>query len=257
MIAIRTENEIDILRQANQMVAKVHVALGREVAPGVTTGELDDYAHELILGMGGEPAFLGYQGFPKSTCISVDEVIVHGVPGRRKLREGELVSIDVGVRYEGYVGDAALTLPCGEVDETRRRLMEVTDRALSEAIKAAKAGNHVGDIGAAVDKVCKGTGFSIIRCFTGHGIGEQMHEPPQIVNFKSRQRGAKLKPGMIMAIEPMLSAGVYNVQILSDGWSAVSGDGKPSAHFEHSIAVRDGQAEVLSATPELVWGQSL
>ena len=256
-MTVRNEPEIDKLREANQIVAEVLTELAARVAPGVVTGDLDAYAHDMILERGGKPAFLGYQGYPKSTCISVDEVIVHGIPGKRKLQDNQLVSIDVGVVLHGYVGDAAVTLPCGEVDDTRKKLLEVTDRALSEAIKAAVAGNFVNDIGSAVERVCKGTGLEIVRCFTGHGIGQSMHEPPQILNFASRANGARLKTGNVLAIEPMLTAGRDEVKVLKDKWTAVSADGQPSAHFEHSVVVREGRAEILSATPKLVWGQAL
>lgn len=257
MIAIRTEREIALLRQANQIVAEVLSALADRVEPGVTTGELDAVAVEMIRGAGGEPSFLGYQGFPASTCISVDEVIVHGIPGKRRLKEGQICSIDVGVRYKGYYGDAALSVAVGELDEERQRLMEVTDRALANGIDAARAGNHLEDISRAVEDTVRGEGFSIVRNFVGHGIGTEMHAEPQIPNFRTGRRGPKLKAGMVLALEPMINAGTHEVTVLEDGWTAVTADGRPSAHFEHSIVIRDGDAEVLSVSPAISrrWGE--
>jgi methionyl aminopeptidase len=211
----------------------------------------------MIRDAGGEPSFLGYQGFPASTCISVDEVIVHGIPGKRRLEEGQICSIDVGVRYKGYYGDAALSVAVGELDEERQRLMEVTDRALAAGIEAARAGNYLEDISRAVEDAVDGEGFSIVRNFVGHGIGTEMHAEPQIPNFRTGRRGPKLKPGMVFALEPMINAGTHEVTVLEDGWTAVTADGRPSAHFEHSIVIRDGDAEVLSVSPATTrrWGE--
>lgn len=256
MISLRTEQEIDILREANQIVAEVLVQLTQMVAPGITTEEMDAEGERLIRGFGGVPSFLGYQTYPKSTCISVDEVIVHGIPGKRKLQEGQIVSIDVGVFYRGYHGDAAITVPCGKVDAQRRRLMDVTDLALAKAIEAACAGSYLEAIGRAVEGTCKPAGFKVVRSFVGHGIGTSMHEEPQIPNFVTGKRGPLLKPGMVLAIEPMVNMGKAEARLLRDGWTAVTADGKPSAHFEHSIVVREGGAEILSATPKLIWGRS-
>ncbi len=257
MIAIRTEREIALLREANRIVAEVLSTLAERIANGVTTGELDAVAEEMIRAAGGEPSFLGYQGFPASTCISVDEVIVHGIPGPRRLKQGEICSIDVGVRYKGYYGDAALSVAVGDVDEERQRLLEVTDRALANGIDAARAGNYLEDISRAVEESVSPEGFSIVRNFVGHGIGTEMHSEPQIPNFVTGQRGPKLKAGMVLAIEPMVNAGTRDVKVLDDGWTAVTGDGRPSAHFEHSIVVRDGEPEILSVSPAASyrWGE--
>lgn len=255
MIAIKTEREIDILREANQIVAEVLVTLAGMVKPGIRTEELDDVADAIIRERGGVPAFLGYHGFPKSTCISVDEVIVHGIPGDRVLKDGELVSMDCGVVYKGFVGDAAITVPCGAVNGQRKKLMETTDLALARAVRAAKDGNHLEAIGRAVQETCEPAGFSVVREFVGHGIGQKMHEEPQIPNFVTGDRGPKLREGMVLAIEPMINAGTHKVKVLKDGWTAVTGDGKPSAHFEHSVVVRKDGGEILSATPKLVWGK--
>jgi len=255
MISVRSEREIDLLREANQIVARVHDTLRPLVKPGVTTAELDAAAEEIIMSSGAKPAFKGYHGYPACTCISVDEVIVHGIPGDRVIREGEVVSIDVGVMHKGYFGDAAVTWPCGEVDEDRRKLLETTDQALARAIKAAAAGNYLRDIGRAVEAVCNPMKYGIVRDFVGHGIGTSMHEEPQIPNFDTGQKGPRLKAGMVLAIEPMVNLGTEKVKVLKDGWTAVTADGKPSAHFEHSIVVREDGGEILSDSKINIWGQ--
>jgi methionyl aminopeptidase len=185
----------------------------------------------------------------------VDEVIVHGIPGPRVLKEGEIVSMDVGVVYNGYHGDAALTVPCGKVDPVRQRLMESTDRALARGIAAAKDGNYLQDVSRAVQEVVEADGFSVVRCFVGHGIGTRMHEEPQIPNFVTGKRGPKLRAGMVLALEPMVNVGTHEVKVLEDNWTAVTADGLPSAHFEHSIVVRKDGGEILSATPKRIWGR--
>lgn len=255
MIALRTDKEIGILREVNQIVAEVLVKLNAMVEPGITTGEMDAAAEELIRKLGGSPSFLGYHEYPKSTCISVDEQVIHGIPGKRRLKEGELVSIDVGVLYKGYYGDAAVTIPCGAIDRRRRRLLDTTDQALARAVAVACDGSYLEDISRAIQDTCEAKGFSVVRKFVGHGIGTQMHEEPQIPNYVTGKRGPRLRSGMVLAVEPMVNMGTSDVRVLKDGWTAVTRDGKPSAHFEHSIVVRDSEAEVLSATPKLRWGQ--
>ena len=255
MIALRTEREIGLLREANQIVAEVLTTLAGMVAPGITTLELDEAAEALILERGGKPSFKGYRGYPKSTCISVDEVVVHGIPGKQRIEEGQIVSMDVGVLLRGYHGDAAVTVPCGEIDAVKRRLLDVTDRALANGIAAARAGNFLRDIGRAVQDTCEREGFSVVRSFVGHGIGTQMHEEPQIPNFDSGERGPRLRPGMVLAIEPMVNVGGPDVRVLKDGWTAVTKDGQPSAHFEHSVVVTEDAPEILSAAPNLIWGR--
>lgn len=257
MISVRSEREIDLLREANQIVARVHDALHELIKPGITTGELDAAAEEIILESGAKPAFKGYQGFPASTCISVDEVIVHGIPGERVVNEGEVVSVDVGVLYKGYYGDAAVTWPCGEVDAARRKLLETTDRALAKAIQAAAAGNYLSEIGRAVESVCNPMKYGIVRDFVGHGIGTSLHEEPQIPNYYTGSSGPRLKAGMVLAIEPMVNMGTEKFTVLKDRWTAVTADGKPSAHFEHSIVVREGGGEILSDSKINVWGRQL
>lgn len=255
MVVIRAEWEIDLLRTANQIVADVLATLAEYVRPGITTKELDKIAEEMIRDRGAVPSFKGYRGYPAATCISIENEIVHGIPGKRELREGEIVSIDVGTCYCGYYGDAAITVPCGEIDESRKRLIEATDLALSRAIAVAREGNTVNDIGCAIEKTCKEYGFSVVRDFVGHGIGTAMHEPLQIPNFDTGKPGVKLRSGMVLAIEPMINMGLSGVRILDDGWTAVTVDGLPSAHFEHSVVVRKDRAEILSFTEKLIWGQ--
>ena len=255
MIAIRTEREIAILRKANEIVADVLATLADHVAPGVTTGELDAMAERMIREQGAIPTFLGYRGYPAATCISVDDVVVHGIPGPRALKEGEIVSIDVGTFYDGYCGDAALTVACGVVDDERQRLMAATDLALARGIRAAAAGNCLQDVARAIEEVCVKGGFGVVRSFVGHGIGTSMHEDPQVPNFVTRDRGPKLKVGMVLAIEPMVNAGTHEVYVLDDQWTAVTADGRPSAHFEHSIVVREHGGEILSMTPKRTWGR--
>ncbi len=254
MIAIRTTREIAILREANRIVADVLDEMASHVAPGATTRDLDALGERLIRERGGIPSFLGYRGYPAATCISVDEVIIHGIPGPRKLRAGEIVGIDVGVLYKGYHGDAALTVPCGVVDKERLRLLQVTERALAAAIAMATPGNWLQDVSRAIQRTAEKAGFSVVRVFVGHGIGTSMHEDPQIPNFDTGDRGPRLKPGMILAIEPMINTGTYEVRLLDDHWTAVTADGKPSAHFEHSIVVGEKEAEILSLTPKRSWG---
>lgn len=256
MIAIRSEREIALLREANRIVAEVHAALAAMIQPGAKTRELDAAAVEVIRAHGATSAFLGYRGYPAATCISVDEVVVHGIPGDRIMREGEIVSIDIGVCYKGYYGDAAVTWPCGTVDAQRRRLLKVADRALSRAIKAARAGNYLEDIAKAVEAVCRPAGMGIVRDFVGHGVGAELHEEPQIPNFVTGERGPMLRAGMVLAIEPMVNLGTHKVRVLRDGWTVVTADGKPSAHFEHSVVVREDGGEILSRAPSLVWGQA-
>lgn len=255
MIALRDESEIARMRAANGIVSDTLVLLAENTRPGITTEALDAMGEECIRAAGAVPSFLGYRGYPKSTCISVDDVIVHGIPGDRVLREGQIVSIDVGAFYEGYHGDAALTVACGEIDDLRRRLVDATDRALSAGIQAARAGSYLLDVSRAVQQVVERAGFSVVRDFVGHGIGRNMHEEPQVPNFDTGVRGPLLREGMVIAIEPMVNAGKAGVKVLRDGWTAVTVDGMPSAHFEHSIVVRNGAPEILSATPRLIWGQ--
>jgi len=254
MIAIRSPKEIDLLRAANQIVVEVLAVLASMVKPGITTRELDAAAEDLIRQSDAIPMFLGYHGYPAATCISVEEVVVHGIPGDRIIRAGEIVSIDVGVRHKGYCGDAAVSVSCGPTDPERQRLLATTDLALSRAIKAARAGNRLVEVSRAVERTCKKEKLGIVRAFVGHGIGTEMHEEPQVPNFDTGVRGPVLQEGMVIAIEPMINLGTHRVRVLGDGWTAVTADRKPSAHFEHSVVVREGGAEVLSGGPRCFWG---
>ncbi len=246
MIIIKSPREIDQLRRSNAMVAEVFEKLKGMIGPGVTTKELDQVAEEYILLKGGRPAFKGYRGFPATLCISVNEEVVHGIPGQRQLKEGDIVSLDVGVNLEGYFGDAAMTLPVGEVDSDAKRLLEVTERALYVGIEKAMAGNRLFDISYAIQRWVESHGFSVVRDFVGHGIGRELHEEPQVPNFGSPHQGPRLEKGMVFALEPMVNEGAYGVRVLSDGWTVVTADGRRSAHFEHTIAISDDGAEILS-----------
>ena len=246
VIIIKSSREIAHLKRSNAIVAEVFQALRKAIGPGMTTKELDQMVEEIILSRGALPAFKGYRGFPGSLCASINEEVVHGIPGQRKLKEGDLVSLDVGVNLNGYFGDAAITLPVGEVDEEARRLVEVTERALSIGIEKAEIGNRLFDISYAIQAWVESHGFSVVRDFVGHGIGRDLHEEPQIPNFGSPHQGPRLEKGMVFALEPMVNEGTYEVKILSDGWTVVTADGKRSAHFEHTIAITDRGAEILS-----------
>jgi len=234
------------MRKANRIVASVLRKIAEMVRPGVSTAELDREAERLIRAMEATPSFKGYRGYPSSICASIDEHVVHGIPSERTLAEGEIVSIDVGTNYRGYCGDAAVTVSVGEVSLEKRRLMQVTSRALELGVKAARAGNRVADISRAVQTEVERNGFSVIRQFVGHGIGTSPHEEPQVPNFVTDSGGPQLRPGMVLAIEPMVSAGSAEVEILEDNWTAVTLDRKPAAHFEHTIAIRDGEPEILT-----------
>jgi methionyl aminopeptidase len=224
------------------------------VRPGVTTLEMDRAAEALIRSRSAKPAFKGYRGYPATVCISIENEIVHGIPGKRVLNEGEIVSIDVGAIHRGYVGDAAITVACGAVDKDRLRLMEATDLALSRAIRAARAGNFLREVSVSVDRTCKDAGFSVVRDFVGHGVGTSLHEEPQVVNFDPGEPGPMLRTGMVLAIEPMVNMGSHRVRVLKDKWTAVTADGRPSAHFEHSVVVREYGGEILSQGIHRKWG---
>jgi methionyl aminopeptidase len=247
MIIVKSPREIEQLKRSNAIVAEVFEKLKKMIEPGITTKELDQVAEEYILLKGGRPAFKGYRGFPATLCISINEEVVHGIPGQRRLKEGDIVSLDVGVDFVGYFGDAAITLPVGEVDPEAKRLLEVTEKALYIGIEIAKRGNRLFDISYAIQRWVESHGFSVVRDFVGHGIGKDLHEEPQIPNFGAPHQGPRLEKGMVFALEPMVNEGTYEVRILSDGWTVVTADGKRSAHFEHTIAITEDGAEILSA----------
>jgi methionyl aminopeptidase len=246
MIIIKSSREIEQLRKPNAIVAEVLQRLRKAVVPGVTTRELDQITEEVILSMGAVPAFKGYRGYPASLCASINEQVVHGIPDQRRLEEGDIVSLDVGASLNGYFGDAAITLPVGTIDPEAKRLLKVTERALSIGIEEARKGNRLFDISHAIQSWVESQGFSVVRDFVGHGIGKNLHEEPQIPNFGPPRQGPRLEEGMVFALEPMVNEGTYEIKILSDGWTVITADGKRSAHFEHTIAVTDGNPEILT-----------
>jgi methionyl aminopeptidase len=232
MIIIKSSREIEQLKRSNAIVAEVFEKLKGMIHPGVTTKELDEVAEEYILLKGARPAFKGYRGFPATLCISINEEVVHGIPSQRQLKEGDIVSLDVGVNFVGYFGDAAITLPVGEIDPEAKRLLEVTEKALTIGIEKAKIGNRLFDISFAIQRWVESQGFSVVRDFVGHGIGRDLHEEPQVPNFGAPHQGPRLEKGMVFALEPMVNEGTYEVRVLSDGWTVVTADGKRSAHFK-------------------------
>lgn len=246
MVILRLPEEIEKARASNRIVAEVLSKLREKIKPGVRTRELDKFAEEIAEKRGAKPAFKGYRGYPHSLCISINEVVVHGMPSERILEEGDIVSLDFGVCYHGFCGDSAITLPVGKVTPKALRLMQVTEQSLYAGIEQARSGNRLGDISAAVQGVVEDAGYSVVRDFVGHGIGKDLHEDPQIPNFGQKGRGIELKRGMILAIEPMVNEGKYKVQILPDGWTVVTRDGSLSAHFEHSIAITENGPDILS-----------
>lgn len=245
-IILRLPDEIEKARASNRIVAEVLSRLRERIKPGIKTKDLDKFAEEIAEKRGAKPAFKGYRGYPNSLCISINEEVVHGMPSKRVLQEGDIVSLDFGIYYQGFYGDSAITLPVGKVSEKALRLMQVTERSLYAGIEQARSGNRLGDISAAVQTVVEDAGFSVVRDFVGHGIGRNLHEEPQIPNFGKKGRGIELKSGMILAIEPMVNEGEYNVRVLADGWTVVTRDGSLSAHFEHSVVITDNGPDILS-----------
>ncbi|NHM28536.1 type I methionyl aminopeptidase [Desulfofundulus sp. TPOSR] len=246
MIMIKSQRELRYMRDAGRVVAGVLGELSRAIKPGVTTAELDRLAEDFILARGARPAFKGLYGFPASICTSVNEQVVHGIPGLRKLESGDIISIDVGAEINGYFGDGAATFPVGEISPEAKKLLAVTEEALYEGIRFARQGNRLSDISHAVQSYVEKHGFSVVREYVGHGIGRSMHEEPQVPNFGKPGRGPRLKAGMTLAIEPMVNAGTHEVRTLGDNWTVVTGDSKLSAHFEHTVAITDGEPEILT-----------
>lgn len=248
-IPIKSPAEIAVMRRAAQIAARALRDVRAAVRPGVTTRELDRIAEDRIRALGAVPSFLGYRGYPASVCISVNDQVVHGIPDRRALREGEIVSLDLGAEVEGFHGDNAVTVPVGEVDAALRELLTVAADALEEGIKAVRPGARLGDVGAAIQRRAERAGFSVVRDFAGHGVGRRLHEEPQVANFGRRGTGLVLRPGMTLAIEPMVNMGVADVVMERDGWTVRTADGRPSAHFEHTVAVTETGADVLTRLP--------
>jgi methionyl aminopeptidase len=246
MVTLKRPEEIEKIRTSNIIVAEVLNELRRIVKPGITTKELDLYSEELAKKRKAKPAFKGYHGYPFSLCASVNCVVVHGMPSERVLVAGDILSLDFGICYDGYFGDAAITVPVGQVSEDATKLMRCTEEALYHAIKEAVPGNRLGDISAACQGKVEQAGYSVVRDYVGHGIGRQLHEDPQVPNYGVRGRGMELKTGMVLAIEPMVNQGTYKVKLLQDGWTVVTEDGSLSAHFEHTVAITEKGPDILS-----------
>ena len=247
MIVLKTSRELAIMREAGRISAMALKVAGEAVEPGVSTWEIDRVARKYIESQGAVPSFLGYGGFPASACISVNNVVIHGIPSKRQIiKAGDIVSIDIGAIYEGFNGDNAYTFACGDISAEAQRLLDATRESLYEGIQQAKAGNRLGDIGSAVQRYVEARGYSVVRDFVGHGVGAKMHEDPAVPNFGTPGRGVRLLPGMTIAIEPMINAGVKEVRTLKDGWTTVTADGKLSAHFEHSVAITPDGPVILT-----------
>ena len=246
MIYLKTDEEIELLRENNLLVSRTLAEVGRHIRAGITTRELDKIAESIIRDAGAEPAFLGYSGYPASSCISVNEVVVHGIPGERVVEEGDIVSVDLGTFMKGFVGDSAYTFAVGEVSAEARKLMEVTKEALRKGAAQAKAGNRVGDISAAVQEYAESFGFGVVRELEGHGLGRKMHEAPGVPNFGARGRGPLLKEGMVICIEPMITQGNRAVVFERDGWTVRTRDRKLAAHYEWAVAIRRGGPDILT-----------
>ena len=250
MVRIKTKEEIELIRESSRIVAEVLKLVGSMIRPGVTTIELDRVAEEYIRSHGGEPAFKGYgpkqNPFPATLCTSVDAEVVHGIPSKRTLRDGEILSVDVGVKKNKFFGDGAWSFAVGEISQDKRKLMQVTEKSLSIGVAQAVVGNKVHDISHAIQVFVEQNGFSVVRELVGHGVGEALHEEPNVPNFGKAGTGIKLQNGMTLAIEPMVNQGAFAVNVLRDGWTVVAADGLPSAHFEHTIAIVDGTAEILT-----------
>jgi len=244
---IYSDDEIEQIRQADLLVSKTLAEIGKILKPGISTLQLDKIAEEFIRDHGAEPAFKGYEGFPATLCISENNKIVHGIPSEKVIiKDGDIVSIDCGTILNGFFGDSAYTFPVGEVDEEKLKLMKATRDGLYKGIEAAVAGNRIGDIGYAVQSHVESLGYTVVRELVGHGVGRHLHEKPQVPNYGQRGNGKKIKNGLVIAIEPMINMGSKEVQIADDGWTFSTLDGKPSAHFAHSIAIRNGKADILS-----------
>lgn len=246
MIKLKTEEDLVLLRENGMIVSKTLAEVGKHIAPGITTKELDLIAEKYIRSCGAEPGFLGYGGFPYTLCISVNEVIVHGFPSDYKLKEGDIVSVDCGTKYKGFNGDSAYTFPVGKVTEETQRLLDATKASLYKGIEKAVAGGRIGDIGYAVQSYVEPLGFSVVREMVGHGIGKNLHESPEVPNYGRPGRGVKLMEGMVICIEPMINAGKRDVYLDENGWGVITQDHKKSAHFELTVAVKHGTPEVLS-----------
>lgn len=246
MITIKSKNELDIMRKAGRMVALTRNELKRHIKPGITTKQLDKIAEDFIRSLGGIPSFKGYNGFSGSICTSVNEVVVHGIPSNLRLKNGDIITLDIGVYYDGFHGDSAWTYGVGEISLEDKKLLEVTEQSLFEGLKMAKPGNRIGDISHAIESYVKPFGYGIVEEFTGHGIGRELHEDPYVPNFGKKGTGALLRSGMTICVEPMVNIGTKKVKVLEDNWTTVTLDQSKSAHFEHMIAIVDDGYEILT-----------
>ena len=251
MITIKNEHELESMRRACKITAAARALAGEMVRPGVSTREIDKAVHDYIVSQGAKPSFLNYNGFPASACISVNDTIIHGIPGGYVLKEGDIVSIDVGAYFEGFHGDCAATFPCGAISTEAQRLIDVTRQSFYEGIGFATRGQRVSDISHAIQTYVESNGFSVVRSFVGHGVGRKLHEDPEVPNFGAAGRGPRLLKGMTLAIEPMVNEGTYDVRVLKDGWTTVTADGKLSAHYENTVLITDGEPEILTVTEGL------
>ena len=255
LISIKSAREIDLMRRAGRLTAQARALAGSLVRPGVTTLEIDKAVRRFIESHGARPSFLGYGGFPGSACISVNEVVIHGIPDHRKLKEGDIVSVDVGACLDGFHGDCAATFPCGEVSPEAMRLIKVTEESFWKGIEHAVAGNRVRDISHAVQAYVEANGYSVVRDFVGHGVGVKLHEAPEVPNYGPAGHGPRLEPGMTLAVEPMVCAGGYAVRVLKDKWTTVTADGSLAAHYENTILITpDGAPEILTDPEEVPHG---
>ena len=251
MITIKNEKELESMRQACKITAAARAMAGDMVRPGVSTKEIDKAVHDYIVSQGAKPSFLNYHGFPASACISVNNCVIHGIPDGYVLKEGDIVSVDVGALYKGFHGDCAATFACGAISTEAQRLIDVTKESFFVGIKEATKGHRVSDISHAIQTYVESNGFSVVRPFTGHGIGRALHEAPDVPNFGAPGRGPRLLKGMTLAIEPMVNAGVADVHVLKDGWTVLTDDGKLSAHYENTVLITDGEPEILTVTEGL------
>ncbi len=251
MITIKNERELSSMREACKITAAARALAGELVKPGVSTKAIDRAVHDFIVSQGAKPSFLNYSGYPASACISVNNVVIHGIPGGYILKEGDIVSVDVGAFYKGFHGDCAATYACGAISTEAQKLIDVTKQSFFEGIHFARKGNRVQDISHAVQTYVESNGFSVVRSFVGHGVGRQLHEEPEVPNFGAPGRGPRLLPGMTIAVEPMVNVGTYEVKVLSDGWTTVTADGKLAAHYENTVLITDGEPEILTVTEEL------
>ena len=251
MITIKNAHQLEAMRQACKITAAARALAGEMVRPGVTTRQIDKAVHDFIVSQGAKPSFLNYSGYPASACISVNSTVIHGIPSDYALREGDIVSVDVGAYYKGFHGDCAATFPCGAISAEAQRLIDVTKQSFFEGLAFVRPGHRVSDISHAIQSYVESNGYSVVRAFVGHGVGAQLHEEPEVPNFGAPGHGPRLLPGMTLAIEPMVNMGTYQVHVLKDRWTTVTADGKLSAHYENTVLITDGEPEILTVSEGL------